>query len=93
MPDYVVLISTLGGIVIFGINGFVLGPLVAAMFITVWDSLVASRPMDDNNKLLSHFCIRCIEYSKAQQHLSGALFPLLTRSESGWRLQLKTSMR
>jgi predicted PurR-regulated permease PerM len=49
MPDYVVLISTLGGIVIFGINGFVLGPLVAAMFITVWDILVASRPMDDNN--------------------------------------------
>lgn len=36
MPDYVVLISTLGGIVIFGLNGFVVGPLIAAMFIAVW---------------------------------------------------------
>jgi predicted PurR-regulated permease PerM len=36
MPDYVVLISTLGGIAIFGVNGFVIGPLIAAMFITVW---------------------------------------------------------
>ena len=36
MPDYVVLISTLGGIVIFGLNGLVIGPLIAAMFIAVW---------------------------------------------------------
>ena len=36
MPDYVVMISTLGGMAIFGINGFVLGPLIAAMFIAVW---------------------------------------------------------
>jgi predicted PurR-regulated permease PerM len=32
-----VLIATLGGIVIFGVNGFVLGPLIAAMFITLWN--------------------------------------------------------
>ncbi|MFT3718573.1 AI-2E family transporter [Pseudorhodoferax sp.] len=37
MPDYVVLISTLGGMALFGLNGFVIGPLVAAMFIAVWD--------------------------------------------------------
>ncbi|MDX3907318.1 MAG: AI-2E family transporter [Pigmentiphaga sp.] len=37
MPDYVVLISTLGGMALFGINGFVIGPLVAALFIAVWD--------------------------------------------------------
>jgi predicted PurR-regulated permease PerM len=36
LPDYVVLISTLGGISIFGINGFVLGPVIAAMFMAVW---------------------------------------------------------
>ena len=35
MPDYVVLISTLGGLVVFGLNGFVLGPAIAAMFIAV----------------------------------------------------------
>lgn len=37
MPDYVVLISTLGGMALFGLNGFVIGPLVAAMFMAVWD--------------------------------------------------------
>jgi predicted PurR-regulated permease PerM len=37
LPDYVVLISTLGGLAIFGLNGFVLGPVIAAMFIAAWD--------------------------------------------------------
>lgn len=37
MPDYVVLISTLGGISVAGLNGFVIGPMIAAMFIAVWD--------------------------------------------------------
>jgi len=36
MPDYLVLITTLGGMTVFGINGFVLGPTIAAMFIAVW---------------------------------------------------------
>jgi predicted PurR-regulated permease PerM len=43
LPDYVVLISTLGGIAIFGLNGFVIGPTIAAMFIAVWDIFSASR--------------------------------------------------
>ncbi len=36
MPDYVVLISTIGGLATFGLNGFVIGPLLAALFIAVW---------------------------------------------------------
>lgn len=36
MPDYVVMITTVGGMAVFGINGFVLGPLIAAMFLSVW---------------------------------------------------------
>lgn len=36
MPDYVVLISTLGGLALFGLNGFVIGPLIAALFISAW---------------------------------------------------------
>jgi len=36
MPDYIVLITTLGGIAVFGIHGFVIGPAIAAMFIAVW---------------------------------------------------------
>jgi predicted PurR-regulated permease PerM len=36
LPDYLVLLSTLGGIGLFGMNGFVIGPLVAALFIAFW---------------------------------------------------------
>jgi len=37
IPDYVVLISTLGGLAIFGANGLLLGPVVAALFLSAWD--------------------------------------------------------
>lgn len=43
MPDYVVMITTLGGMAVFGINGFVLGPAIAAMFIAVWHIYVKTR--------------------------------------------------
>jgi len=36
LPDHVVMITTLGGMAVFGINGFVLGPLIAAMAMAVW---------------------------------------------------------
>ena len=45
MPDYVVLISTIGGIGVFGLNGFVIGPVIAAMFMAVWDILAGT--LDD----------------------------------------------
>ena len=37
LPDYVVLVSTLGGIEVFGLNGFVVGPLLAVIFLVSWD--------------------------------------------------------
>ena len=43
LPDYIVLISTLGGLAVFGLNGFVLGPVIAAIFVTVWDISSALR--------------------------------------------------
>lgn len=39
MPDYLVLVSTLGGITYFGLSGFVIGPTIAALFITVWEMM------------------------------------------------------
>lgn len=39
LPDYVVLISTIGGLSLIGMNGFVIGPLIAAMFVAVWSLL------------------------------------------------------
>lgn len=46
LPDYVVLISTLGGIKVFGLNGFVVGPLIAAMFMASWQIFSESRSSD-----------------------------------------------
>lgn len=43
MPDYVVMITTLGGMTTFGINGFIMGPVIAAMFIAVWHIHVTTR--------------------------------------------------
>lgn len=43
LPDYLVLISTLGGLALFGLLGFVAGPLIAALFIVAWD-LFVSQP-------------------------------------------------
>jgi predicted PurR-regulated permease PerM len=37
MPDYLILLSTLGGLVLFGLTGFVIGPVIAALFVTVWE--------------------------------------------------------
>jgi predicted PurR-regulated permease PerM len=37
MPDLLVLISTLGGLFYFGAVGFIIGPVVAALFIAVWE--------------------------------------------------------
>ncbi len=36
MSDLLILLSTLGGIVLFGAVGFIVGPIVAALFVTVW---------------------------------------------------------
>ena len=36
MPDWLILVSTLGGLTTFGISGFVIGPVIAAMFLSVW---------------------------------------------------------
>lgn len=37
LPDYLVLISTLGGIAVFGLAGFVAGPVIAALFLVMWE--------------------------------------------------------
>jgi predicted PurR-regulated permease PerM len=47
MPDYLVLLSTLGGLAVFGVSGFVIGPVIAAFFLVVWEMFAqehAERP-------------------------------------------------
>ena len=43
MPDFVVLIATLAGLDIFGLNGFIIGPMIAALFIAVWKIVAEHR--------------------------------------------------
>lgn len=37
MPDLLILVSTLGGITLFGAPGLIVGPIIAALFLTVWE--------------------------------------------------------
>lgn len=36
MPDYLIMLATLGGLAAFGLAGVVLGPVIAALFLSVW---------------------------------------------------------
>ncbi|UCC74490.1 MAG: AI-2E family transporter [Gemmatimonadota bacterium] len=54
MPDLLILLGTLGGLVLFGAVGIVIGPIIAALFVTIWEIygvafkeyLPAVRPID-----------------------------------------------
>jgi len=37
MPEFLIFLGTIGGISFFGIAGFLIGPIVAALFVTVWE--------------------------------------------------------
>jgi predicted PurR-regulated permease PerM len=50
MPDYVVLITTLGGMAAMGINGFVVGPAIAAMFVAVWHIYSSPAPIETTSE-------------------------------------------
>lgn len=43
MPDYLILISTLGGMAVFGLNGFVIGPMIAALFMSTWGLFTGAK--------------------------------------------------
>lgn len=47
MPDYLILLSTLGGIALFGISGFVIGPVLAALFISFWGIFIREFQGED----------------------------------------------
>jgi predicted PurR-regulated permease PerM len=37
LPDLLILIGTLGGLFLFGAIGFIIGPIVCALFLTAWE--------------------------------------------------------
>ena len=36
LPEFVVLVATVGGLALMGLNGVIVGPIIAAMFLSVW---------------------------------------------------------
>nr|WP_318382640.1 AI-2E family transporter [uncultured Enterobacter sp.] len=55
MPDYLILITTLGGLEVYGINGFVIGPLIAALFIACWNLLSGKDHQGNADELDDEF--------------------------------------
>jgi predicted PurR-regulated permease PerM len=51
IPDWIILITTLGGISLVGISGIVLGPLVAGLFLASWSILREQRDEDEEAAL------------------------------------------
>lgn len=47
IPDWIILITTLGGIALAGFSGIVLGPLVAGLFLASWSILQEHRAEDE----------------------------------------------
>jgi hypothetical protein len=37
MHELMILFGTLGGIIMFGVVGIIIGPIIAALFVTVWE--------------------------------------------------------
>lgn len=37
LHELMIFFSTLGGLLTFGISGFIIGPIIAALFVTVWE--------------------------------------------------------
>ncbi len=48
LPDYLVLLSTLGGFGLLGMNGFIIGPLLAVLFITCWDIFIREYNIEED---------------------------------------------
>jgi predicted PurR-regulated permease PerM len=47
IPDWIILISTLGGISLVGFSGIVLGPVAAGLFLASWSILREQRDQDE----------------------------------------------
>ena len=47
IPDWIILVTTLGGISLAGFSGIVLGPLVAGLFLASWSILQEQRAEDE----------------------------------------------
>jgi predicted PurR-regulated permease PerM len=52
IPDYLILLATLGGLTVFGLSGFVIGPIIAALFLAVWGMFAQDYGHEDASQPL-----------------------------------------
>lgn len=57
IPDWIILVTTLGGIGLVGFSGIVLGPLVAGLFLASWSILREQREEDEQAALGNHISV------------------------------------
>ena len=69
MPDFLILLTTLGGLALFGISGFVIGPVIAALFLAVWEMFIEEYGQMDDMLIASPAPARA-ESPPAQHELS-----------------------
>jgi len=66
LPDYLVLLSTLGGLAMFGINGFVMGPLVAALFVAFWGIFIREFGPEDGSETNYEYVEELVERASGE---------------------------
>lgn len=50
MSDLMIFVSTLGGLAVFGASGLIFGPVIAGVFITIWEAVAESSLRLDSGK-------------------------------------------
>ncbi|MBX2838773.1 MAG: AI-2E family transporter [Gammaproteobacteria bacterium] len=81
LHELLIFFSTLGGLILFGFMGFVIGPIIAALFVTIWElygyefsswlPTTAFRPRKGEVPLPHHKLLADNETSAASETLAG----------------------
>jgi predicted PurR-regulated permease PerM len=50
MPEFVILIATVAGLSLMGLNGVIVGPVIAALFLAVWEIVGRTHPLIHGEK-------------------------------------------
>ncbi len=76
LPDLMIFFGTLGGLALFGASGIIIGPVIAALFITLWeiygatysDSLDPSSLFFHGEKVIDHMVPEGVRHMKEDMH-------------------------
>lgn len=50
MPDLLIFVTTMGGLFLLGASGIIIGPLIGALFVTVWELLASSLETEETKE-------------------------------------------